>query len=57
LIDCLILRVFNRLKPERIEQCSMAWVRAIKDDIPREVIAIDGKTLLTGIPLFCFFPS
>jgi predicted transposase YbfD/YdcC len=38
-------RVFNRLVPEQIEQCFMSWVRAIKTDIDREIIAIDGKTV------------
>lgn len=38
-------RVFNRLIPEQIEQCFLAWIRSIKSDIPREVIAIDGKTI------------
>jgi hypothetical protein len=43
-------RVFNRLNPRNIEQCFMAWVRAIKQDRNREVAdltsdAIDGKTL------------
>jgi predicted transposase YbfD/YdcC len=38
-------RVFNRLKSEAVASCFMAWVRAIKRDIDREVIAIDGKTV------------
>ncbi|MDR1316012.1 MAG: ISAs1 family transposase [Spirochaetales bacterium] len=38
-------RVFTRLKPEAIASCFMEWVRAIKRDITREVIAIDGKTV------------
>lgn len=38
-------RVFNRLVPEQVEQCFLAWVRSIKSDIPREVIAIDGRTI------------
>jgi predicted transposase YbfD/YdcC len=38
-------RVFVRLNSEAIEQSFMAWVRAIKRDIEREVIAIDGKTV------------
>ncbi|MDR1251692.1 MAG: ISAs1 family transposase, partial [Treponema sp.] len=38
-------RVFNRLDPREIERCFMAWVRAIKRDKEREVIAIDGKTV------------
>jgi predicted transposase YbfD/YdcC len=38
-------RVFSRLIPEQIEACFMAWVRSIRENIHREVIAIDGKTL------------
>jgi predicted transposase YbfD/YdcC len=38
-------RVFTVLKPEFIEQCFMNWVRAIKQNIAREIIAIDGKTV------------
>ncbi|MDR3114611.1 MAG: ISAs1 family transposase, partial [Treponema sp.] len=38
-------RVFNRLNPVNIERCFMAWVRAIKQDKEREVVAIDGKTV------------
>jgi len=38
-------RVFNCLQPSAIEQCFMAWVRDIKQDIAREIIAVDGKTV------------
>ena len=38
-------RVFNCLNPAAIEQCFMAWVRDIKQDTCREIIAIDGKTV------------
>jgi predicted transposase YbfD/YdcC len=37
-------RVFAVLKPELIEACFMNWVRAIKQNTEREIIAIDGKT-------------
>jgi predicted transposase YbfD/YdcC len=37
-------RVFTVLRPELIETCFMNWVRAIKQNVPREIIAIDGKT-------------
>ncbi len=37
-------RVFTSLIPQQMEECFMAWVRSIKREIPREVIAIDGKT-------------
>jgi predicted transposase YbfD/YdcC len=38
-------RVMSRLKPEQVEACFMDWVRAIKQDVDREIIAIDGKTV------------
>jgi predicted transposase YbfD/YdcC len=38
-------RVFCALKPDAVKECFMSWVRAIKKDIKREVIAIDGKTV------------
>ena len=37
-------RVFTVLKPELIENCFMNWIRAIKQNLPRETIIIDGKT-------------
>lgn len=37
-------RVFTVLKPELIETCFTNWVRAIKQNTVREIIAIDGKT-------------
>ncbi|MDR0399748.1 MAG: ISAs1 family transposase, partial [Treponema sp.] len=38
-------RVMGRIKPEEIEQCFMNWVRAVKKEYEREIIAIDGKTV------------
>jgi hypothetical protein len=38
-------RVFTRLKPEAVSSCFMEWVRAIKQDLTREGITIDGKTV------------
>jgi predicted transposase YbfD/YdcC len=38
-------RVFCVLKPKEIEKCFMNWVRAIKQNVDREIIAIDGKTV------------
>jgi predicted transposase YbfD/YdcC len=38
-------RVFCSLKPDAVEECFMNWVRAIKKDYKKEVIAIDGKTV------------
>jgi hypothetical protein len=38
-------RVLCAIKSELLEACFMDWVRDIKQDIKREVIAIDGKTV------------
>jgi len=38
-------RVLCALRSELLETCFMNWVRDIKRDILREIIAIDGKTL------------
>jgi predicted transposase YbfD/YdcC len=38
-------RVFSLLQPEAFEACFRNWVEAIREVIPGEVIAIDGKTL------------
>jgi hypothetical protein len=38
-------RVFTRLNSKAVASCFMAWVRTIKQDRDREVIAIDGKTV------------
>ena len=38
-------RVFCAIRSELLESCFMNWVRDIKRDIRREVIAIDGKTV------------
>jgi hypothetical protein len=38
-------RVMSRIKPEEIERCFMNWVRAVKKEYEREIIAIDGKTV------------
>lgn len=38
-------RVMTRLDPSEIEACFMNWVRAIKREYKREIIAIDGKTV------------
>jgi predicted transposase YbfD/YdcC len=38
-------RVFCMLKPREVEKCFMNWVRAVKRNFDREVIAIDGKTV------------
>jgi predicted transposase YbfD/YdcC len=38
-------RVLGAIRSELLESCFMNWVRDIKQDIQREVIAIDGKTM------------
>jgi predicted transposase YbfD/YdcC len=38
-------RVLGAIQSELLETCFMNWVRDIKQDIRREVIAIDGKTM------------
>jgi predicted transposase YbfD/YdcC len=38
-------RVLGAIRGELLESCFMNWVRDIKRDIWREVIAIDGKTV------------
>jgi predicted transposase YbfD/YdcC len=38
-------RVLYAIRSELLEACFMNWVRDIKQDIQREVIAIDGKTV------------
>jgi len=38
-------RVLCAIRSELLENCFMNWVRDIKQDIQREVIAIDGKTV------------
>ena len=38
-------RVLCAIRSELLESCFMNWVRDIKQDIKREVIAIDGKTV------------
>jgi hypothetical protein len=38
-------RVMNRIRPEETERCFMNWVRAVRKDHEREIIAKDGKTV------------
>jgi predicted transposase YbfD/YdcC len=38
-------RVFARLKPERFQQCFVAWIQAVSEVTHGQVIAIDGKVL------------
>lgn len=41
--DCLAY-VISRLSPKEFQRCFMNWVNAIREELPDEVIAIDGKT-------------
>ena len=41
--DC-IAYVISRLSPEGFRRCFMSWVEAMREEMPGEVIAIDGKT-------------
>jgi predicted transposase YbfD/YdcC len=38
-------RVFSLLQPEAFEDCFRSWVASIREVIPGEIIAVDGKTL------------
>ncbi|MGB4950264.1 MAG: ISAs1 family transposase, partial [Rhizobiaceae bacterium] len=38
-------RVFSLLEPEAFEHCFRSWVASIREVIPGEIIAVDGKTL------------
>ena len=38
-------RVFSLLAPGAFEQCFRAWVASIRQVLPGEIVAIDGKTL------------
>ena len=38
-------RVFLLLEPQAFETCFQAWTQALTQPLPREVIAIDGKTV------------
>jgi predicted transposase YbfD/YdcC len=37
-------RVFQMIDPERFEECFRNWVLSLRQDLGREVIAVDGKT-------------
>ena len=38
-------RVFSLLQPEAFEDCFRSWIASIREVIPGEIIAVDGKTL------------
>ena len=39
--------VFSRLDPDRFQECFMEWSRAVAGLLPGEVVAIDGKPVLS----------
>jgi len=41
--DC-IAYVISRLSPEGFQRCFMNWIEAMQEEMPNEVVAIDGKT-------------
>jgi hypothetical protein len=38
-------RVFSLLDPKALEECFRAWVASIRQVLPEEIVAIDGKSL------------
>lgn len=38
-------RVFSLLDPQQVEQCFRQWMAAVAPPLPREVVAVDGKTI------------
>ena len=40
-----ISRVFSALEPKIIQECSISWLKRIRNLLPETVIPIDGKTL------------
>ena len=38
-------RVFSLLQPQAFEECFRAWVASMRQTLPGEIVAIDGKTL------------
>lgn len=38
-------RVFSLINPQEFEACFIEWVNLIRFKVPREVVAVDGKTL------------
>jgi predicted transposase YbfD/YdcC len=44
-----LMRVFARLKPEHLQQCFLNWIQAVSQITKGQVIAIDGKSLLSAL--------
>lgn len=38
-------RVFSLLDPQQVEQCFRQWMATVAPPLPREVVAVDGKTI------------
>ncbi|AMJ66637.1 transposase [Hymenobacter sp. PAMC 26628] len=38
-------RVFSLLDPQQVEQCFRHWMATVAPPLPREVVAVDGKTI------------
>ncbi len=41
--DC-IAYVISRLPPQEFQRCFISWVKAMKDEVDLEIVAVDGKT-------------
>ena len=39
--------VFSRLDPDRFQECFMEWSRSVAELLPEDVVAIDGKLVLS----------
>lgn len=37
--------VFAKLSPKAFQDCFVSWVQSLREALPREIIALDGKTL------------
>lgn len=42
-------RVFQRLDPKAFGEVFLAWVRGIREKIPMDIVALDGKTLRSSL--------
>jgi len=42
-------RVFRRLDPKEFHECFMKWVEALRKEISKEIVAVDGKTVKRAI--------
>ena len=42
-------RVFQMLDPQTFSEAFLAWVRAIREKVPGDIVALDGKTLRSAL--------